>query len=390
MKILYHHRTRSKDGQFVHIEELSNALRRRGHEVVLVGPVAVDREEFGSNAGLVAVLKRYLPKAAYEIMEFAYSWIAYRRLTKAYLLHRPDCVYERYNLFMPAGVRLKRKYNLPMLLEVNSPLAEERARVDGLALRKLANWTERTTWQGANYVLPATQALAPYIRKAGVPDERIKVIRNAVNLERFNVIENTVAAKKRLNLDDRLVLGFTGFVREWHRMDRVIDFIAESDPDLRVHLHLVGDGPARPELVAQAHRRNVADRLTVTGVVPRDQVAKHVAAFDVALNLDVVPYALALKLFEYLAMGRAIIAHDWPNIREILTDRQNAILFDPDIPGAFHAALDHLCRDESLRQRLGENARQTIDEKRLTWDANAERVEELCQSLINESTAHSR
>ena len=136
---------------------------------------------------------------------------------------------------------------------------------------------------------------------------------------------------------------------------------------------------------AQAHRLNVADRLTVTGIVPRDRVAQHVAAFDVALNLDVVPYALALKLFEYLAMGRAIIAHDWPNIREILTDRENAILFDPEKPGAFHAALDHLCRDQPLRRRLGENARRTIDEKGLTWEANAKRVEELFSGLIGKS-----
>ena len=113
--------------------------------------------------------------------------------------------------------------------------------------------------------------------------------------------------------------------------------------------------------------------------------AQHVAAFDVALNLDVVPYALALKLFEYLAMGRAIIAHDWPNIREILTDRENAILFDPEKPGAFHAALDHLCRDQALRRRFGENARRTIDEKGLTWEANAKRVEELFSGLIGKS-----
>ena len=61
MKILYHHRTRSKDGQYVHISELIGALRRLGHEVVVVAPAAMEHAKFGDDAGLVALLKRHVP-----------------------------------------------------------------------------------------------------------------------------------------------------------------------------------------------------------------------------------------------------------------------------------------------------------------------------------------
>src|SRR5207249_6998709 len=83
MRILYHHRIRSKDGQFVHMEGLITALKERGHEVIIVGPAAVEREEFGAEAGLVDVLKRWLPRFAYELMEFAYAFFAYVRLWRA-------------------------------------------------------------------------------------------------------------------------------------------------------------------------------------------------------------------------------------------------------------------------------------------------------------------
>src|SRR4051794_40171375 len=121
MKILYHHRIRSKDGQFVHLEELVHALRALGHEVLLVGPDAVGHAAFGSDAGLVAWLKKRLPRALYEVAEWGYGFYAYRRLTKAIVAFRPDAIYERYNLFSTAGVRAKRRFKLPMLLEINAP-----------------------------------------------------------------------------------------------------------------------------------------------------------------------------------------------------------------------------------------------------------------------------
>ena len=93
MKILYHHRTRSKDGQFVHIEEMIRALRQLGHDVIVVAPPSAETESFGSDAGMVAWLKRSLPQFVYEIMELAYSLVAYRRLAKAVREHKPDCLY---------------------------------------------------------------------------------------------------------------------------------------------------------------------------------------------------------------------------------------------------------------------------------------------------------
>lgn len=383
MKILYHHRTRSKDGQTVHIEEMVAGLRRRGHEVVIVGPPAMECVAFGADAGLVAFLKRALPKMLYELLELGYSLTAYRRLRRAYIKYRPDCLYERYQIYLPAGVWLRRRYGLPVLLEVNSPLVDERQRVNGLALPWLARRIEHYTWRGVDVVLPATEALKPYILAAGVPEERVRVVRNAVNLENFDHTQDIESAKRRLGLEGRLVLGFTGFVRDWHRVDRIINYIAAADRALNLHLLLVGDGPSRAELEALAHRLGVADRLTITGVVPREAVSSYIAAFDVALNLDVVTYALALKLFEYLAMGRAIVAHDWPNIREILTDGKDSLLFNPDVPNDFSRVLDVLCRDAELRRRLGAGARRTIEEKGLTWDNNAARVETLFRDLLD-------
>jgi glycosyltransferase involved in cell wall biosynthesis len=381
VRILYHHRTRSKDGQYVHIEEMINALRSLGHEVIIVAPPSAETESFGSDAGAVAVLKRYMPKWCYELIELAYSLVAYRRLAAAVRQHQPDVLYERYNLFLPAGIWLARKYKLPMLLEINAPILEERAKYDGLSLTRLARWSQSYAWRKADMVLPVTQVLADMVQAYGVPAERIVVIPNGINGDRFDGDIDVAAAKAALGLQGQLVLGFTGFVRDWHGLDKVIDLIAADPPDALRTLLVVGDGPVRADLEQQAARLGIAKRVHFTGIVERDDVAKYVAAFDIALQPAVVAYASPLKLFEYLALGKAIVAPGQPNIREILSHEKNALLFDPAHPEQLAAAIQRLCVDPDLRMQVAAGARAAIVEQKLTWKANAQRVVELFGKL---------
>jgi glycosyltransferase involved in cell wall biosynthesis len=383
VRILYHHRTRSKDGQYVHIEEMINALRAQGHEIVIVAPPSAEKESFGSDAGAVALLKRYLPKWFYELMELSYSLVAYRRLARAIREHRPDCLYERYNLFLPAGVWAARKFRLPLLLEVNAPILEERSRYDGLSLTRLARWSQAYAWRNADMVLPVTRVLGDIVASYGVREERIVVIPNGINGARFASAPDVEAAKRALGLSGQLVLGFTGFVRDWHGLDKVIDLIAQDPPESRRHLLVVGDGPARPALERQARELGIAERVTFTGIVGRDEVARHVAAFDIALQPAVVAYASPLKLFEYLALGKAIVGPAQPNIEEILAPDHNAVLFDPDSHRALAEAVDRLCSDHALREKVAANARATIGERKLTWHENALRVVGLFEGLLH-------
>ncbi len=182
-----------------------------------------------------------------------------------------------------------------------------------------------------------------------------------------------------------MVLGFVGFMRPWHGLDRVVDFIADAGPEAGLHLLLIGDGPARADLERQARARGVANQVTFTGVVARDRIIDHIAAFDIALQPDVVSYASPLKLFEYMALGRAIIAPDTANIREVIKQGENALLFDPAREDTFRAALARLCADAALRQTLGAAARHTIVQDGFTWARNAARVEHLARELLPEN-----
>jgi glycosyltransferase involved in cell wall biosynthesis len=358
------------------------ALRMLGHEVIVVAPAGDARQLFGSDDKSLVFLKRYVPQFFYELMELAYNLIAYLDLASAIRRHRPDCIYERYNLFLMAGIWIKRRYHLPMLLEVNSPIFEERTRYDGLSLQRLARWSQATIWNAADQLLPVTNVMAEIIRSYGVAPEKITVIHNGINLKEFGQNRPALSSRAALELDNKLVLGFTGFVRQWHGLDQVIAMIAKDPPGSRRHLLIVGDGPERLNLEKLALSLNVQDRVIFTGMIAREKIPEYVSTFDIALQPAVVAYASPLKLIEYLALGKAIVAPAQPNMCELLTDQYNALLFDPAQPDGMLQAIDRLCQNMQLRETISNNARATIADKKLTWDANAQQVVSLFERSI--------
>ena len=382
MKIVYHHRTASRDGQSTHIDEMIRGLRAEGHAVVESSPLIQGDDASGGSPGWVGRVKALLPRQVYELAELAYSVAAYRRLAGKIKQERPDGIYERYNLYLLAGVWAKKRFRLPFILEVNAPMAIERRQYGGLSWPRLADWAELYVWKNADVILPVTQVLADYMVRKGIDPSRIQVIPNAINEDHYKNLPSLEQAKEKMGLGGRLVIGFTGFVREWDRLDRIMVWVAQQAGRYNVHLLVIGDGPARAEIEACATKLGVADRLSFTGAVPREQVPGLSMAFDIALQTALVPYASPLCLFEYLALGKAIVAPDQPNHHEILTNGVDALLYDPDDSAGIEKALNSLCEDDALRQRVARAAPNLIVRKRLTWRQHARKVASLFDRVL--------
>ncbi|AJR09057.1 glycosyltransferase family 1 protein [Photobacterium gaetbulicola] len=380
MKILYHHRVASRDGQFVHIEAIINVLKAQGHEVIVVAPKISEQTEFGDNGGWVSTLRQRLPGAIAELMEFGYCFYDFLLLARAIKKHQPDAIYERYNLFLPSGIWAKKLFTLPLLLEVNSPLYQERHDYTGIHLPMLAKWSEYYTWRNADHVLPVSHVLAEFIYEAGVSTEQVTVIPNGIDPAHFNT---HTQPERMAQFRGKTVLGFVGFCREWHQLDKVMARIASlNDPD--IHLLIIGDGPVLDELRATAKQLKITAQTHITGLIPREKMPCWLAQIDIALQPAVTPWCSPLKLIEYLASGKAIVAPNAPNIKELVNDQHNALLFqNGDMDNMLHA-IERLIHDTALRQRLQCNASQTIDEKQLTWQGNGEKIIQLFTQISTE------
>jgi glycosyltransferase involved in cell wall biosynthesis len=389
MRIVYHHRIASKDGQITHIEEMVSALRALGHEVRLVGPEVHQSDTGqGGSAGWVGSLKKALPGALYELAEASYSFVAYRRLSRAVAEFKPDVIYERYALYQPAGVWVSRRTGIPLLLEVNAPYAIARRKYGNLRLGLLADQFERFTFRGATRVFPVTQVLGKILQGMGVAAERIRVVPNGINPKDFETLPSAQEAKRKFGLEGRTVIGFIGFVREWDQLDRIVDWLARSPESDNVSLMVVGDGPVRAELETQARRLGVAQRLVFTGVVPRADVPAAAMAFDTALQTALVPYASPLCLFEYMALGKVILAPDQPNHHEVLDKGVDCEMYEPVAPGSIEAQPDALMADPARRAKLGAAARRTLQSRQFVWAGNARRVAAEAAHLVGAAPAN--
>jgi len=345
----------------------------------MVEPDSINQKEFGKSANAVQGLRDNLPGFVHEILEFGYSFYDFLKLRKAIKEHKPDCIYERYNLYLPSGIWAKKLFKLPLILEINSPLYEERKKNNGISIDSLAQWTENYTWKNADHLLPVTQVLADIIFQEGINQEKMTVIHNGINATHFPwpaVVSKEII--QQYNLENKLILGFVGFVREWHRLDRVLDAIA-SHPKQNWHLFLVGDGPGREFLEKHAQHLGITDRMTITGIISREKMPQYQSVFDLALQPDVTRYASPLKLFEYMALGKAILAPNMDNIKEILKNEENGLLFSNE--QEFKEKLIYLCENKRLRLELGEKAQLTIEKKKFYWVDNANKITDIIKYL---------
>ena len=376
MKILYHHRIASKDGQYVHVEELTNALDELGHELHFVAPQVNENADFGGDGGFVSKLKKALPKALYEILELSYSAWVFIKLVVAILKFKPQVIYERYNLYQPAGVLAAKLFKIPLLLEINAPLAEERAKYSGLALQGFAKKIEDFTWRGATHCLPVTDVLADYMREADIPESRITVIHNGV---RQQFIDEMMQHNINVNKQE-IVIGFTGFIHPWHGMDKALEAIAEHK-ELPLRLICVGDGNILTDLRQQAERLGISEKVEFKGLVTRDKVLDFVKEFDIALQPDVTAYASPLKMFEYMAVGALIVAPKTPNIQEILSDN-TALFFEKGDTSSFKETLTTAITSYKAFDCKRYSVKQSIIDKDFIWQENAKRVVDLASKLI--------
>ncbi|HEX5052535.1 MAG TPA: glycosyltransferase, partial [Planctomycetota bacterium] len=324
-----------------------------------------------------------LPRAATEVLEVLYNGRGRSMLRAAARSLRPHFVYERHALHCRAGLDIAKELGVPLLLEVNSPMVAEMQHLGSLRFRRRASRTERLVLEQADAVLAVTAVLGDLLVEAGARRERVHVIGNGADPERYGPAARAAAAALRERLGvprGAFVLGFVGYVREWHRLDLVLEVMARP-AFAELVLVLMGRGPALAALQQRAAALGVGDRVRALGSVPAELLPAHVLACDGALVPAINEYASPLKLFDSLAAGVPTLAPDQPNLRETVESGRTALLFRPGSADDLALQLHRLVHDRGFARQLGEAGRQALCEHRWTWAGNAERVAAVYESL---------
>jgi glycosyltransferase involved in cell wall biosynthesis len=374
MKILYHHRTQGEEPESVHILSIVKAFQDLGHEVRVLGPSKKDLKAAGPNAGVLARVKRALPGAAFELAQMAYNAVTYLKLRRALREFRPDLVYERYALYHAGGVLAARHAGIPVILEVNTPYAYAWARYYHLRFVRVAEAFERFILRKAGAVVTVTEAQRRFLAERRLGGADVTVTHNAVDPYVFDPTAYPQARAAAGLAEDALVIGFVGTMNRWQSMPvllPVMRAVLQARPEAA--FLLVGDGEHRADLEAACRAEGLLGRVRFTGRKAHAEVPPLVAAMDIAVLPDSNAYGSPMKLFEYLAMAKAVVAPRVGPVEEIVRDGENGLLIDPANAEQLAERVLRLAADPGLRFRLGQQGRAYVLANH-TWRRNAEAV----------------
>ncbi len=384
MNIVYHHRTQGKGVEGIHIRSIVNALRQKGHDVSIVSPPGCDPYRILKPAssskkhGPLSVISRHFPEILFEVFEILYNFFALVSIHRSAAKVSPDLIYERYFLLSVASLWYAKHLRIPIIYEVNDSSFVPRLRP--LVLRGLAHFIERYTLSRATHVFVVSQNFKKRLVDAGIPPEKISVSHNAIDPKLFNP-DSTV------DLDigiprGRVVIGFVGLFVKWVGLDTLINIIADlKEKRPEIHLLLVGNGPEEAHVRERILACGIQEQVTITGRVPHELVPAYIKMMDICVIPNHETYTSPVKLFEYMAMGKAVLVPDFESMREIVKNGETGILFDLQNDG-IKRAMDELVKNAKWRNQLGYNARQHILGN-YTWDKNALKITTKVHKVIN-------
>jgi len=300
---------------------------------------------------------------------------------------QPDFIYQRYARFSWAGVAAAIRTQRPLFLEYNGSEVWVGRHWDRVGSLDLLERYERLNLDAAARIFVVSDVERRNLEARGVPAKKIVVNPNGVDVERFRPGAGGGEARRELGLTgDEVVAGFVGTFGPWHGVEKLAEAIKSIPADVPVRFLLVGSGSLHAEVEKQLESEVRAGRVIFTGAVAHERVPALLDACDilVAPHVPLVDrsefFGSPTKVFEYMAMGKAIVASRLGQIGDVLSDRETALLVEPGNVRELTDAIVELVRSEESRARLGAKAREVAVEN-YTWKHNAQRVLDAYKSL---------
>lgn len=383
MKVLYCYVTSKTDGSKIHIDSFMNTFAALGETVVDAGLVT---PAFTGNKSEWSLARKIWAKLLWlrlNVVILADVFRKGRQNGANVLLIR---FMPNHQLFLPLFLL---SFLYPVVLELNAIRAIENPN----QASRLIDLLDRLTFWRVKRSFVVSSLLKDFmLLRFHLNPDQISVVENGVDVDLFEPDQSSCELRQNLRLEGRFVAGFVGSFKPWHGIENLIA-VAEQIHSLCpvISFLIVGTGKERECFENQVAAKGLADHFVFTGFVPHGQVRDYLALMDVALapypndlsRRGCGFYYSPLKIFEYMAMSRAIIAPPLGQIEELIVDGESGRLIpSEDIP-AMRDEILRMFADNEYRQRLGANARQRV-ETHYTWKANALKVRSLCREALGQ------
>ncbi len=291
-----------------------------------------------------------------------------------------DLIYQRYGRFTSAGVEASLRTGIPLFLEYNGSEVWIGKHWDISGMIPLLERFERLNLAVAARIFVVSAVERRNLLRCGIPDEKIVVNPNGVDPEEFQPGIGGAAVRCELGVAEHETLaGFVGTFGPWHGVLTLAEAITLLPDDSGVRFMLVGAGRLRDEVERIIRHAGKEQQVVFAGHVDHERVPVLLDACDILLSPHVPLedgsefFGSPTKLFEYMAMGKGIIASRLGQIADVLVDEETALLVEPGNARQLSEAILRLKRARGLRERMGAEARRIVIAQH-TWSHNAQRV----------------
>ena len=378
-------------GSVAHTSGVINALSK----VVRVDVISNDTLP-GVQSIINIVSPGLLKMIPFSLGEVLYSLRIIKRLEKK--VKDYDFIYQRYSGLSFAGAYLAKKNNIPLLLEFNGSAVwamknwfKQSSSLKTLLVRMvnsfkipIVSYIEEYNLRNALLIIVVSTSLKETLTKKGIAEEKILVYPNGVDPQKYSTAIKGDEIKKKYRLGNYKVVGFIGTFGQWHgvvEMARAIELLFRSNPKMAngVKFLIIGDGKLFTEVKRIISNSGYQENVIFTGQIPQSEGPKYLGACDILLSPHVRNpdgskfFGSPTKLFEYMAMGKAIIASNIEQLGEILRHNKTAYLVEPGNIKQLVEAMLLLIIDSRLRQSLGREAMAEVM-KKFTWQKHVEKI----------------
>jgi glycosyltransferase involved in cell wall biosynthesis len=319
------------------------------------------------------------------------SNLAFVKKFKDFDFNKISLIYQRYSINNFLGAEIATKYNIPLIIEFNgSEVWISKNWGKALKYEKLSKEIEMAVLDKADLIVVVSSPIKNDLVSLGIDPKKILVNPNGVDPEVYkSKLNNTL--KLSLGLEDKIVLGFIGTFGPWHGAEILAEAYAlliKKYPKLKnqVHLLMIGDGVGLDNVKEIIKVNDLSSITTFTGIIPQQDGPDYLDCCDILIsphvpNIDGTAFfGSPTKLFEYMSMGKGIVASDLDQIGEILSHNETALLVKPGNITELADGINELIINKYLRNNLGMKARNKIIES-YSWEIHTKKIFDRLQEI---------
>ncbi|KAA3595914.1 MAG: glycosyltransferase family 1 protein [Calditrichaeota bacterium] len=404
MNILYYIGNRGIDltkkvGYYTHVCKLIESVRATGNPLHLLCIGENSLPELGANTQIPHKYARYF---VHRVLPFT-GLINSSRLQKIALqLHKNekfDIIHERFGLYSYGGYRSARKMNVPLLFEVNGPVIEEKQNhtdpLEGLELLSAKISRKTALKHGDGFVAISNIMKEIMVDEWGLPSEKIYVMPNCADHKVFareGLKEEGLSLRKNLGYnDDEFVICFVGSFFPWYGLEVFFEAFGKAYKERKnLRLLMVGEGRIENDLKQMAKDSGFFEAIKWVGRVPHDDVPIYLNSADAAIapfrRLPTKFFSSAIKIFEYMMSGSAILAPKLGQIAEVLEEGFSGIFFEPGNVESVKVGILKISESKEKCRMMGKNAQKEALSK-FTWEKYGQQLVEIYGKMIDEFKA---